>query len=62
MAKSVKIYTILADSEKIVWAEGEFTQALTNKLLRLYKRVGIHLNSYGSVSQLLQLNQLSDIK
>jgi hypothetical protein len=62
MAKSVKAYTILADSEKIVWAEGEFTQALTSKLLRLYKRVGIDLNSYGSVSQLLQLNQLSDIK
>ncbi len=62
MAKSVKAYTILADKEKIVWVEGELTQALTNKLLRLYKRVGIELNAYGSVSQLLQLNQLSDIK
>jgi hypothetical protein len=62
MAKSVKAYTILADKERIVWAEGEFTQNLTNKLLRLYKRVGIDLNSYGSVSQLLQLNQLSDTK
>ena len=60
MAKSVKAYTILADSEQIVWAEGEFTQALTSKLLRLYKRVGIDLNSYGSVNQLI--NQLSDIK
>jgi len=38
------------------------TKAFTDKLLRLYKRVGIDLNSYGSVSQLLQLNQLSDIK
>jgi hypothetical protein len=56
MAKSVKAYTILADSERVVWAEGEFTQNLTDKLLRLYKRVGIHLNAYGSV------NQLSDIK
>ena len=62
MAKSVKAYTILADSERVVWAEGEFTQNLTDKLLRLYKRVGIDLNSYGSVSQLLQLNQLNDIK
>jgi hypothetical protein len=62
MAKSVKAYTILADKEKIVWVEGELTQALTDKLLRLYKRVGIELNAYGSVSQLLQLNQLSDIK
>ena len=57
MAKSVKAYTILADKEKIVWVEGELTQALTDKLLRLYKRVGIELNAYGSVSQLLQLNQ-----
>ena len=62
MAKSVKAYTILADKERVVWVEGEFTQALTDKFLRLYKRVGIDLNSYGSVSQLLQLNQLSDIK
>ena len=62
MAKSVKTYTILADKEKIVWAEGEFTQNLTDKLLRLYKRVGIELSAYGSVSQLLQLNQLSNIK
>jgi hypothetical protein len=62
MAKSVKAYTILADKEKIVWVEGELTQALTDKLLRLYKRVGIELSAYGSVSQLLQLNQLSDIK
>lgn len=56
MGKSVKAYTILADKEKIVWAEGEFTQALTDKFLRLYKRWGIELNAYGSVSQ------LSDIK
>ena len=62
MAKSVKAYTILADSERVVWVEGELTQALTDKLLRLYKRVGIELSAYGSVSQLLQLNQLSDIK
>ena len=62
MAKSVKAYTILADKERIVWVEGELTQALTDKLLRLYKRVGIELSAYGSVSQLLQLNQLSDIK
>ena len=62
MAKSIKAYTILADKEKIVWVEGELTQALTDKLLRLYKRVGIELSAYGSVSQLLQLNQLSDIK
>jgi hypothetical protein len=62
MAKSVKAYTILADKEKIVWVEGELTQALTDKLLRLYKRVGVELSAYGSVSQLLQLNQLSDIK
>ena len=62
MAKSVKAYTILAEKEKIVWVEGELTQALTDKLLRLYKRVGIELSAYGSVSQLLQLNQLSDIK
>lgn len=62
MAKSVKAYTILADKERVVWVEGEFTQALTDKFLRLYKRVGIDLNAYGSVSQLLQLNQLSDIK
>jgi hypothetical protein len=62
MAKSVKAYTILADKEKVVWVEGELTKAFTDKLLRLYKRVGIDLNSYGSVSQLLQLNQLSDIK
>ena len=62
MAKSVKAYTILADKEKIVWAEGEFTQALTNKFLKLYKRWGIDLDTYGSVSQLLQLNQLSDTK
>ena len=62
MAKSVKAYTILADKEKIVWVEGDLTQALTDKLLRLYTRVGIELNAYGSVSQLLQLNQLSDIK
>jgi hypothetical protein len=62
MAKSVKAYTILADKEKVVWVEGELTQALTDKLLRLYKRVGIELSAYGSVSQLLQLNQLSDIK
>ena len=62
MAKSVKAYTILADKEKIVWVEGELTQALTDKLLRLYKRVGIELSAYGSVSQLLQLNQLSNTK
>jgi hypothetical protein len=62
MAKSVKAYTILADKEKIVWVEGELTQALTDKLLRLYKRFGVDLTAYGSVSQLLQLNQLSDIK
>ena len=62
MAKSIKAYTILADKEKIVWVEGELTQALTDKLLRLYKRLGIELSAYGSVSQLLQLNQLSDIK
>jgi len=62
MAKSVKAYTILADKEKVVWVEGELTQALTDKLLRLYKRIGIELSAYGSVSQLLQLNQLSDIK
>lgn len=62
MAKSVKAYTILADKERVVWAEGEFTQNLTDKLLRLYKRVGIELSAYGSVVQLLQLNQLSDTK
>lgn len=62
MAKSMKAYTILADKEKVVWVEGELTQALTDKLLRLYKRVGIELSAYGSVSQLLQLNQLSNIK
>lgn len=62
MGKSAKTYTILADKERIVWAEGEFTQALTDKFLRLYKRVGIELNAYGSVSQLLRLNQLTDIK
>ena len=62
MAKSVKAYTILADKERIVWVEGELTQALTDKLLRLYKRVGIELSAYGSVVQLLQLNQLSDTK
>ena len=62
MAKSVKAYTILADKEKIVWAEGDFTQNLTDKLLRLYKRFGVDLTAYGSVSQLLQLNQLSNTK
>ena len=62
MAKSVKTYTILADKEKVVWVEGELTQVFTDKLLRLYKRVGIELSAYGSVSQLLQLNQLSNIK
>jgi len=62
MAKSVKAYTILADKERVVWAEGEFTQNLTDKLLRLYKRVGIELSAYGSVVQLLQLNQVSDTK
>ena len=60
MTKSVKAYTILADSERVVWVEGEFTQAITSKLLRVYKRAGIDLNAYGSVNQLL--NQLSDIK
>ena len=56
MGKSAKAYTILADKERIVWAEGEFTQALTNKFLKLYKRWGIDLDIYGSV------NQLSDTK
>jgi len=56
MAKSVKAYTILADKEKIVWAEGQFTQALTSKLLKVYKRFGVELTAYGSS------NQLSNIK
>jgi hypothetical protein len=56
MAKSVKAFTILADREKIVWAEGQFTQALTSRLLKIYKRFGVDLTAYGS------LNQIGNIK
>ena len=53
MAKQFKTHTYLADPAKVVWAEGDFSQAQVNKLINAYKRAGVFLTAYGSPNQVL---------
>jgi len=62
MKKTIKAYSILADDKGTAWAEGVFTQARINSLIKAYKRAGINLTAHGSPVQLVdQLEQINAV-